>query len=88
MSDVKKGGATVFPYLKVRIPVQKGSVAFWYNLELDGEGIYSMRHAACPVLIGSKWVANKWIREHGQEFRRPCGLKPHVDRGVYSKGFF
>ncbi len=26
---------------------------------------------ACPVLIGNKWVANKWIHQRGQEFRRP-----------------
>ena len=33
------------------------------------------RHAACPVLSGQKWVANKWIHERGQEFKeRPCGL--------------
>jgi len=31
---------------------------------------------ACPVLIGNKWVANKWIHERGQEFRRPCSLDP------------
>ncbi len=30
----------------------------------------------CPVLIGNKWIANKWIKEHGQEFRRPCSLDP------------
>lgn len=27
------------------------------------------------MLVGVKWVANKWIREIGQEFRRPCGLQ-------------
>jgi hypothetical protein len=31
---------------------------------------------ACPVLIGNKWIANKWIHERGQEFRRPCSLDP------------
>jgi len=31
---------------------------------------------ACPVLIGNKWVANKWIHERGQEFRRPCSNDP------------
>jgi len=30
----------------------------------------------CPVLIGNKWIANKWIHERGQEFRRPCSLDP------------
>uniref|UniRef100_A0A4W3GPX9 Prolyl 4-hydroxylase subunit alpha-1 n=1 Tax=Callorhinchus milii TaxID=7868 RepID=A0A4W3GPX9_CALMI len=39
-----------------------------------GEGDYSTRHAACPVLVGNKWVSNKWIHERGQEFRRRCGL--------------
>ncbi|XP_078683360.1 prolyl 4-hydroxylase subunit alpha-3-like isoform X2 [Branchiostoma floridae x Branchiostoma belcheri] len=33
-------------------------------------------HAGCPVLLGSKWIANKWIRAHGNEFRWPCGLTP------------
>lgn len=72
LSDVEKGGATAFPYLKLLIDVQKGSAAFWYNLKPSGQGDYETRHAGCPVLLGSKWVANKWIREHGQEFRRPC----------------
>ena len=34
------------------------------------------RCLACPVLIGNKWVANKWVHERGQEFRRPCSLDP------------
>lgn len=90
LSDVEKGGATVFPYLKVRIPVQKGSAAFWYNLRANGDGIDSTRHAGCPVLLGSKWVANKWIREHGQEFRRPClpGDFRMSDDEPYFKKFF
>lgn len=41
----------------------------------SGEGDLRTRHAACPVLVGDKWVANKWIHEAGQEFRRPCGLR-------------
>lgn len=41
----------------------------------SGEGDLRTRHAACPVLLGIKWVSNKWIHEAGQEFRRPCGLK-------------
>ncbi|KTF74535.1 hypothetical protein cypCar_00045609 [Cyprinus carpio] len=52
-----------------------GTAVFWYNLFSSGEGDYSTRHAACPVLLGNKWVSNKWIHERGQEFRRPCGLK-------------
>uniref|UniRef100_A0AAQ5ZCE5 procollagen-proline 4-dioxygenase n=1 Tax=Amphiprion ocellaris TaxID=80972 RepID=A0AAQ5ZCE5_AMPOC len=52
----------------------QGTAVFWYNLFASGEGDYSTRHAACPVLVGNKWVSNKWIHERGQEWRRPCGL--------------
>uniref|UniRef100_A0A182PPX1 procollagen-proline 4-dioxygenase n=1 Tax=Anopheles epiroticus TaxID=199890 RepID=A0A182PPX1_9DIPT len=52
-----------------------GTAAFWFNLHASGRGDYATRHAACPVLTGTKWVSNKWIHERGQEFRRPCGLQ-------------
>ncbi|XP_059177301.1 prolyl 4-hydroxylase subunit alpha-1-like isoform X3 [Physella acuta] len=74
MSDVEAGGATVFPYIGLKLFPKKGNAAFWFNLRKNGEGIYNTRHAACPVLVGTKWVANKWIHERGQEFRRPCSL--------------
>lgn len=72
LSDVQKGGGTAFPYLKLLIAPRKGSAILWFNLKTSGEGDVYTRHAGCPVLLGSKWVANKWIREHGNEFRRPC----------------
>uniref|UniRef100_A0A8P4G0U7 Prolyl 4-hydroxylase subunit alpha-1 n=1 Tax=Dicentrarchus labrax TaxID=13489 RepID=A0A8P4G0U7_DICLA len=54
---------------------QRGTAVFWYNLYPSGEGDYRTRHAACPVLVGNKWVSNKWIHERGQEFRRRCSLQ-------------
>lgn len=75
MSNVQAGGATVFPHLGVQLWPRKNAAAFWYNLYKSGDGDLLTRHAACPVLVGSKWVSNKWIHEVGQEFRKPCGLR-------------
>ncbi|UXI20501.1 complexin [Sarcoptes scabiei] len=77
LSDVIKGGSTVFTRLNVRVDPQKGSAIFWYNLFRNGEGILDTVHGACPVLLGEKWVANYWIREHGQMFKRKCSLYPN-----------
>lgn len=37
LTDVEKGGSTVFPFLKVKLNVVKGAAAFWYNLLPSGE---------------------------------------------------
>uniref|UniRef100_A0A1A7YHK3 procollagen-proline 4-dioxygenase n=2 Tax=Iconisemion striatum TaxID=60296 RepID=A0A1A7YHK3_9TELE len=75
MSDVQAGGTTVFTDIGASVKPKKGTAVFWYNLYRSGEGDYQTRHAACPVLLGNKWVSNKWIHERGQEFRRRCGLR-------------
>jgi len=72
----EKGGATVFPKIGARVTAVRRAAAFWYNLHPSGDGDYRTRHAACPVLFGTKWVSNKWIHAIGQEFLRPCNLVP------------
>nr|CAD2203875.1 unnamed protein product [Meloidogyne enterolobii] len=56
----------------------KNDALFWYNLWRSGKGDMRTRHAACPVLLGDKWVSNSWLHERGQEFVRPCGLDPSI----------
>ncbi|CAG9578884.1 unnamed protein product [Danaus chrysippus] len=75
MSDVAQGGATVFTELGLSVFPRRGSAVFWLNLHPSGEGDLATRHAACPVLRGSKWVCNKWIHQGGQELIRPCNLE-------------
>lgn len=42
-------------YLGTILYSSQGTAVFWYNLFASGEGDYSTRHAACPVLVGNKW---------------------------------
>ncbi|XP_027536748.1 prolyl 4-hydroxylase subunit alpha-3 isoform X1 [Neopelma chrysocephalum] len=76
LSAVEAGGSTAFIYANFSVPVVKNAALFWWNLRKNGNGDGDTLHAGCPVLAGDKWVANKWIHEHGQEFRRPCGADP------------
>ena len=66
------GGATAFTSTEAVVKPEARSLVFWYNLLRSGDGDLRTRHGACPVLVGSKWVMNKWFRAAGQEFIRPC----------------
>lgn len=83
LTDIEYGGSTVFLNAKIASKPIKGSAVFWYNLLPSGDGDLRTRHAACPVLTGVKWVANKWIHERGQELRRRCGLQQQSDNRIF-----
>ncbi|XP_053967677.1 prolyl 4-hydroxylase subunit alpha-1 [Anastrepha ludens] len=78
LTDVEQGGGTAFPYLKRLLKPKKGAAAFWYNLHASGEKDQRTLHGGCPIIVGSKWVLNRWIREHDQSERRPCELWSNV----------
>lgn len=75
LSDVEKGGATIFPNLNMAIRPIKNAALFWYSYTPSGEIDQRTLHAACPVLVGEKWVSNKWILNHGNALTRRCGLQ-------------
>lgn len=74
LNDVERGGWTAFPRAGIAVPPIKGSAAFWWNLKRSGKPDEMTLHGACPVLLGFKWVSNKWIRETAQTFTRSCLL--------------
>ena len=76
LSSVQAGGLTVFPRLGVSSSPQPGSALFWHNIMRDGWSDMAMLHGGCPVLLGRKIVANKWIREVANSLRRRCGSYP------------
>ena len=55
-------------YVKPR----KGSLVVWWNMDRAGGYDSMTRHGGCPVMVGSKWITNKWVRANAQMFRRPC----------------
>eukprot|EP00049_Salpingoeca_infusionum_P006261 m.104072 g.104072 ORF g.104072 m.104072 type:complete len:587 (+) comp13253_c1_seq2:594-2354(+) len=71
LNKVKKGGFTAFPRLAAAVPPGHGDAVFWFNLLPSGQGDTNTLHGACPVLSGSKWVANKWIHERNNVCRKP-----------------
>ena len=80
LSDVKAGGGTVFPVIGLNSPAVKGSAIFWLNTNHAGDRNPFTLHGGCPVLVGSKWIMNKFIRSYDQAFKQKCALKnPQID---------
>ncbi|CAH2076660.1 unnamed protein product, partial [Iphiclides podalirius] len=71
MSEVAQGGATVFTDLGLSVFPIKNAALFWMNVLPSGEGNERTRHAACPVLRGSKWGGRN-IERIGMAIRVAC----------------
>ncbi|XP_017000620.2 prolyl 4-hydroxylase subunit alpha-2 [Drosophila takahashii] len=87
LSDVEAGGGTAFPFLPLLVTPEMGSLLFWYNLHPSGDQDYRTKHAACPVLQGSKWIANVWVRERHQDKVRPCELQRNQEISLHYRDF-
>ncbi|KAI9909852.1 hypothetical protein PsorP6_010622 [Peronosclerospora sorghi] len=75
MSDVAKGGHTIFPRAGgapqpstftdcsrgLKVPPKKRKVIVFYNLLPNGEGDEMSLHGGCPVEEGVKYSGNKWV---------------------------
>ena len=60
LSDVRLGGRTAFPRLGVSVAPERGSAVLWHNIQPNGSDMLMLR-GGCPVILGRKIVANKWI---------------------------
>jgi len=62
----RAGGATVWPFAGISVFPRTGSAILWYNLSRDGELDPFTFHKGCSVILGNKWIGNKWIIANGQ----------------------
>lgn len=89
LSEVQAGGDTVFPWTGISLPPERGTAVFWSNIDRTGINIDEVTlHGGCPVLVGSKWITNKWIRSFDQGLKIKCGLNDGVPMNLrkYYKG--
>ena len=62
LKSAQAGGRTVFPLLSLSVPASPLALLFWHNLTPDLQADTRAVHAACPVVMGDKWILNKWVR--------------------------
>lgn len=63
LNNVEEGGDTAFPEIHMNIKPVKGSgLYFAYTDDNDVSDPLTL-HAGCPVTLGEKWIATKWMRK-------------------------
>ncbi len=63
LPDEESGGETAFKELNIKVKPKRGRAVFWYDLHADGEGDTRTLHAGLPVIKGTKFAMNIWIRD-------------------------
>ena len=61
LNTPRRGGATIFPDVKLDVAPIKGN-AVYFSYDRPHPMTQSL-HGGAPVLEGEKWVATKWLRE-------------------------
>jgi hypothetical protein len=89
LSNVPAGGGTAFDTIGHEMMVKpvQGSVAFWYGLDAKGHRLRESSHGGCPILMGSKWILNKWIYVFNQWQNYPCNLSTNAQLEPFKSYF-
>ncbi|WP_369026115.1 prolyl hydroxylase family protein [Qipengyuania sp. RANM35] len=70
LNEVEEGGQTEFPTLGLVATPRPGLMVAWNNMDRKGRPNRATRHAALPVLAGSKYVVTQWYRQEDWQVSR------------------
>ena len=70
----------MWPYMGIAVSPEKGDGIFWYNLLRRNAIDIHSNHKACSVLLGGKWICNKWIgyNQQWKNENQNCALTKDV----------
>ena len=64
LNDVEQGGETIFPSVQLSVVPKKGSAVYFEYCNSMGQVDPKSLHGGTPVILGEKWIATKWMRQH------------------------
>ena len=78
MADMENtvGGGTGFPSLGFVTKPVKGSLVLFFNLMSDATRDPALVHSSCPVVVGRKHAATKWVTYFDQWEEFKCSRTP------------